>query len=319
MSIPILNRIIPTANLRTLMWITLLLVSTRSAEVLAEPPSKKNIPAAPDDIIFEKDIRYRKGHDRWVLNVIRPKVDSKHPRPAIVLVHGGGWSAGDHYRFSRMGFKLAQKGYVVITPTYRMMQDKPFPACLHDVKNTIRWLRANAKTYHVDPEKIGAYGNSAGGTLALTAALTNNKDDLEGDGPYQEFSSALQAVVCSGAVGNMLHPNHSKRAASVYRTLAAGRNRKVSEAEIESIMKQASPTTYIHKDAPPIILVHGAKDKVVFIDSTDEFAKAMKNANAEITYLRYEDAGHAVMGQKGSKTMPAMYDFFEKHLKQNTD
>ena len=78
---------------------------------------------------------------------------------------------------------------VVMLPTYRMIKDAPFPACLHDVKNAIRWLRAQAKKYHVDPNRIGACGNSAGGTLALTAALTGERKDLEGDGTFKEMSS----------------------------------------------------------------------------------------------------------------------------------
>lgn len=123
-------------------------------------------------MIFDKDLRYREEHDRWSLNVIRPKDASSEPRPAIVLVHGGGWTGGDYYRFSKMGFMFAQRGYVVMLPTYRMIKDSPFPACLHDVKNSIRWLRTNAEKYNVDPNRIGAYGNSAGGTLALTVALT---------------------------------------------------------------------------------------------------------------------------------------------------
>ncbi|MCH9656543.1 MAG: alpha/beta hydrolase [Planctomycetes bacterium] len=287
----------------------------QSSSLFAFPPSKTKIPTPPADIIFERDIPYREGHERWVLNVIRPKADSTQPRAAIVLVHGGGWTGGDHYRFSKMGFQLAQAGYVVITPTYRMLQDKPFPACLHDVKNSIRWLRAHAKKYNVDPDKIGAYGNSAGGTLVLTAALTK-KQDFEGKGSHQNVSSELQAVVCSGAVGNMLHPNHSKRAAFVYRKLAIGKNRKLPDNEIKKIMRQASPSSYVRKDVCPIILVHGAKDKVVFIDSTDEFFKAMQKVGADINYLRFEDGSHGVMGQKGAKTMPAMLQFFEKHLNQ---
>lgn len=282
----------------------------------ADPPSKTNIPDAPDDVIFERDIPYRKGHDRWVLNVIRPREDSTKPRAVVVLVHGGGWSMGDHYRFSRMGFTFAQKGYVVVTPTYRMIREAPFPACLHDVKNAIRWVRAHAEKYNIDPNRIGAYGNSAGGTLALTAAITNKEDDLEGDGSFLKFSSALQAVVCSGAVGDMSHSNHSKLAATVYRNLAGAKKRGTPESQIKAVMRRASPSSYVRKHVPPIMLVHGAKDTIVFIDSTDVFAKQMKEAGADITYLRFKDAGHGVMGQKGVKTMPAMYLFFEKHLRQ---
>jgi acetyl esterase/lipase len=297
-----------------LTLIVLLLGCLLTEHTFAQPPSKTNIPTAPDDVIFHRDINYREGHDRWMLNVIEPRKNSEQPRPAIVLIHGGGWSGGDHYRFSKIGFLLAKKGYVVITPTYRMIQDAAFPACLHDVKNSIRWLRANAKKYNVNPKRIGAYGNSAGGTLALTAAITTKEDGLEGDGPYLDYSSALQAVICSGAVGNMRHPNHSKRAATVYRKLAKGGNRNLSDAATDKIMQQASPSTYIRKDVPPIILVHGAMDTVVFIESTDEFVKAMKTAGADITYLRFANGTHGVMGQKRSKTYPAMFKLFEQNL-----
>ena len=279
----------------------------------AEP--ERNVPAPPEGFVLECDIKYRDGHDRWLLNVIRPNVAAKHLVPAILLIHGGGWSNGDHYRFTTMGYRLAAEGYVVVLPTYRMLQDAPFPACLHDVKTAIRWVRANAEKYNIDPEHIGAYGNSAGGTLALTAAVTNGNEELDGDGPYRNFASDLQAVVCSGAVGNMLHEKHSRRAAWVYRNLAGAQDQNRGAEMIEATMRAASPSAYVHKDAPPILLIHGAQDEVVFIQSTDEFHTSMKDAGAEIEYLRYEDAGHGVMGQKGRETMPAMSKFFRQHLK----
>ncbi len=280
------------------------------------PEPERKVPAPPEGLVLERDIKYRDGHDRWVLNVIRPKVATKKPVPAILLIHGGGWSNGDQHRFTSLGYRLAAEGYVIVLPTYRMLQDDPFPACLHDVKTAIRWVRAHAKKYNIDADHIGAYGNSAGGTLALTAAVTNGNKDLEGDGPFKEFSSDVQAVVCSGAVGNMLHEKHSRRAAWVYRNLAGALDRTRPAKEIEATMRAASPSTYVRKDAAPILLIHGAKDEVVFIQSTDEFHKSMKVAGADIEYLRYEDAGHAVMGQKGRETMPAMSKFFERHLKR---
>lgn len=303
-----------------LVSLTLVIIGAlEMSSAFAQPPSRTNIPEAPDDVIFEKDIAYRKGHERWVLNVIHPREASSDRRPAIVLVHGGGWTGGDHYRFARLGFTLAQEGYVVMLPTYRMIKDGPFPACLHDVKNSIRWLRANAKKYNVDPDRIGAYGNSAGGTLALTVAMTAGDKELEGDGTFLDSSSELQAVVCSGAVGDMLHSHHSRRATSVYRNLAGALVRGTSEAKAEAVMRQASPSSYIRKDVPPVLLVHGAKDTVVFIDSTDEFHTRMKSAGANIEYLRFEDGTHGVMGQKGRTTTPAMRKFFATHLGDNAE
>ena len=287
------------------------------AGICTAAPSKTNVPTAPDEVVFERDIPYRKGHERWVLNVISPKKKAWRKRSAILLVHGGGWAMGDHYRFVKLGFQLAQKGYVVITPTYRLYHDAPFPACLHDVKNAIRWVRANSQKYGIHPDRIGAYGNSAGGTLALTAAITNGRKDLEGDGSHQEFSSDLQCVVASGAVGDMLHQTHGKRAQFAYRNLARGKNRKMTEAAMRPIMRAASPSNYINGTAPPILLVHGAADEVVNIASTDEFVEKMKTAGAKVQYLRFADGHHGVMGQKGRVTTPAMDKFFKEHLQGN--
>ncbi len=274
---------------------------------------RNNFPTPPKNVIFERDIPYRKGHDRWVLNMIVPKKKSNRLRPAVVLIHGGGWATGDQYKFTKMGYMFAEEGYVVMLPTYRLYKDAPFPACLEDVKNSIRWLRANAEKYSIDPKRIGSYGNSTGATLALTVALTE-KENLEGDGSHRDQSSALQAVVGSGAVGDMLHAAHGNRAKSAYLNMARGLDRNLSESKAKKVMKAASPSSYISKKVPPLLLIHGSGDDVVVIDSTDEFVEAMKKAGADLTYLRYEAAGHGVMGQKGKETTPAMLKFFKKHL-----
>jgi len=302
--------------LRLLIFVLLLtvVILLNQSTVWAQSSIERNVPATPDDVIFETEIAYREGHPRWVLNVIQPNQKSTDPRPAVLLVHGGGWAMGDQYKFTRMGFMIARQGYVVILPTYRLYRDAPFPACLEDLKNAIRWVRANAKKYNIDPNRIGAYGNSAGGTQVLTAALTNGMKSLEGDGPYQEFSSDLQAVVCSGAVGDMLHPTHGKRAVFAYRNMATGGDRSVSDTEVKKVLRQASPSTYIRKDAPPLLVIHGAKDDVVVVDSTDEFVQAMKKVEADITYMRYEAGTHIVMGQYQKETTPAMLKFFKKNL-----
>jgi acetyl esterase/lipase len=276
--------------------------------------SSSNIPEAPDDVIFEQDIPYRDGDKRWLLNVVSPKKESSSPRPAIVVVHGGGWAGNDHYRFSSLAFFLAQNGYVVITPTHRMIIDGPFPACLEDIKNAVRWLRAHADTYNVDPDHIGAYGNSSGGQLALMTALTSNEKSFEGDGTHRNESSAIQAVVCTGTVGDMLHDDHSELAKRVYLNLCGAREGKASEREIQSVMKEASPVTYVDADAPPVMMIHGARDTTVHIASTDLFIDQMKHAGADITYLRYDDGGHGVLIQKQQEVLPAMLKFYKKHL-----
>ncbi|MEO1834918.1 MAG: alpha/beta hydrolase fold domain-containing protein [Akkermansiaceae bacterium] len=120
---------------------------------------------APKDVTIVPDLSYRKGESKaWKLDLVMPKAKSEKARPAIVFVHGGGWRNGDKRTgtFLRGAIEYAQKGYVCITVNYRLVDEAPFPACVNDVKNAVRWLRANAKKYNLDPKRIGAYGNSAG-------------------------------------------------------------------------------------------------------------------------------------------------------------
>ncbi|MAY06370.1 MAG: carboxylesterase, partial [Verrucomicrobiales bacterium] len=124
--------------------------------------------SAPKDVMIEPDITYRKGKsEAWKLDLVMPKAKSKEPRAAIVFVHGGGWRSGDKRAgyFMRGAIEYAQKGYVCITVNYRLIAEAPMPASIEDVKCAVRWLRANAKKYNVNPKRIGAYGNSAGAHL----------------------------------------------------------------------------------------------------------------------------------------------------------
>ena len=124
------------------------------------------------------------------------------PRPAIVVIHGGGWIEGDKSSFASREHGVpgnivdfAALGFVAVTINYRLAGEAPFPAALDDCKCAVRWLRAHAKDYHLDPEHIGAFGNSAGGHLALLLGMAGKDARLEGDGTYQDQSSLVQAVV----------------------------------------------------------------------------------------------------------------------------
>ncbi|NOX57077.1 MAG: alpha/beta hydrolase, partial [Planctomycetes bacterium] len=156
----------------------------------------------PKGLEFIPNIAYREGNSRaWRLDLVMPKDQEGPPRPALVFVHGGGWRSGDKRRgyFLHGAIEYAQKGYVCITVNYRLSDEAPFPACVEDVKCAVRWLRAHAKKYHVDPNRIGGYGNSAGAHLVAMLGLVPPEAGLEGDGPYQDQSSRLQAV-CASAI-----------------------------------------------------------------------------------------------------------------------
>lgn len=258
---------------------------------------------ATPDITILPDLTYREGHDRaWKLDLVMPKERGDQPRPGLVFVHGGGWRNGDKRTgsFLNGAIEYAKKGYVCITINYRLLDEAPFPACIEDVKNAVRWFRANAEKYHLDPKRIGGYGNSAGAHLVSMLGLVKPDAGLEGDGPYQDQSSLLQAVCASATPTDF----------SLFSGARGG-----SSAVPPELMKKASPITYVAKDAPPFLLVHGTADTTVNVKHSDSFAEALKAAGAkDVEYIRIEGSGHGVFNQHSAKTGPAMEAFFKRTL-----
>ncbi len=123
----------------------------------------------------------------------RPKGEG--PFPAILCIHGGGFRAGNRQGYDKQCLRLAQHGYVALTVSYRLAPKYPFPAAIHDVKAAVRWTRANAAKYHIDPARLGVTGGSAGGHLAQFLGVTGDVKQFEGDGGNPEQSSRVVCVV----------------------------------------------------------------------------------------------------------------------------
>src|SRR5262249_43170824 len=131
-------------------------------------------PTAPEDIVIFHNIAYREGPSRhWRLDLAMKKDLRGRPRPGIVVIHGGRWIEGDKSSFASRKYGVpgniedfAALGFVAATINYRLADEAPFPAALEDCKNAVRWMRAHARDYNLDPDRIGALGNSAGGHLA---------------------------------------------------------------------------------------------------------------------------------------------------------
>ncbi|NNC88579.1 MAG: alpha/beta hydrolase [Akkermansiaceae bacterium] len=267
---------------------------------------------APDDVKVVPDLSYREGGSkRWKLDLIMPRENGDAPRPGIVFVHGGGWRSGDKRvrTFLDGAIDYARKGYVCITVNYRLTGEAPFPACVEDVKNAVRWFRAHAETYNLDPDRIGAYGNSAGAHLVAMLGLAGKEAGLEGDGPHQDQSSLVQAV-CASATPTDFNLFGGGRSMNRPGAFLAG-----PEDGLEERIRLASPISHVREDAPPFLLVHGTKDSTVKVEHSDKFAAALKAAGAkDVTYLRIEGAGHGVFNQHKAKTAPAMETFFERTL-----
>lgn len=249
---------------------------------------------APEGVTVIPDIAYREGHEAWKLDLAMPTQPSNAPRPAIIYIHGGGWTRGDK-RGQGIGTVLgyATKGFVSLSVNYRLDADKK--ACVEDVKCATRWLRAHAQKYNVDPELIGAAGNSAGAHLALMLAICPASAGLEGDGPYRQYSSGVQAAHCSSTPAK---PNHRTR---------KGDNRDYSNIQA---------MTYVSADTPPLYFIHGTEDtQKAPVNYLEEFVDALRDVGAkDLTYKRYEDTGHGAYVQHIDEARPAREAFFIRTL-----
>ena len=149
----------------------------------------------PDGVQLIKDIEFgNPGEHPLKLDLYRPtKLDK--PVPGLIFIHGGAWKGGSRDMYRPYAVQYAQKGYVAASISYRLSPVAPFPAAVEDAKCAVRWMRANADNYGVDPNHICVLGGSAGGHLAMMVGYSWPDKQLEGSGGHEGASSKVQAVV----------------------------------------------------------------------------------------------------------------------------
>ncbi|MFM8274717.1 MAG: alpha/beta hydrolase fold domain-containing protein, partial [Gemmata sp.] len=244
------------------------------------------------------------------LNMARPK--GAGPFPAVVCIHGGGFRAGNRTSYDAQIVRLAERGYVAVTVSYRLAPKYPFPAAVHDTKAAVRWLRANAKKYGVDPNNIGTTGASAGGTLAQMLGVTAGVKEFEGDGGNAEQSSAVKCVVnVYGANDFTKSYGKSVDAHVVLPLYLGGDLDKARPAHVRS-----SPLYWVTPTAAPTLCVHGTEDRYVHIEQAEMLVERLKGTGIEVELLKLEGAGHGFKGADAEKSEKALIAFFDKHLKK---
>lgn len=217
--------------------------------------------------------------------------------------------------------EAARRGYVAATISYRLMkfdQEKKetttatpiFPAQIHDAKAAIRWLRGNADKYHVDSNRIGVTGGSAGGHLSLLVGLTDSKSNLEGEGGNPDQSSRVQAVVNVFGPTDMKFCYERSSVAWIFRLVMGGTPEEAGEQ-----YKAAGPINYVSKDDPPVLTLHGDQDALVPVEQARMLDEKMKAAGASHTLMVFTGQGHGFRGEHQHKATDAMWKFFDQHLK----
>ncbi|MGA9790351.1 MAG: alpha/beta hydrolase [Terriglobales bacterium] len=248
------------------------------------------------------------------MDVFIPNHRNRVPTPAVLWIHGGGWDHGDKNGHPGAAF-LANEGFVTATLSYRLSGDSPFPAAIEDCKCAIRFLRANAPQYGVDPDKIGVAGSSAGGHLAELVATADQNAGLEGEGGWQNVSSKVQAAASYFGVSDLTMQFPQDTVQVIVKFFRG------TEKDMPALYRKASPIVYVSKDDPPLLLVHGEKDDGVPFNQSVLMAKTYRRAGLAVEFIAVKNAGHDFQHMGDAPISPSVeiihqrtVDFFKRYL-----
>ena len=267
-----------------------------------------------------RDIEYaRVGNKSLKLDLYLP--EGQGPFPLIIWVHGGGWTSGDKsLSADSPQIRQAARGYAVASINYRLSQTAKFPAQIEDCKAAIRWLRAHATQYNLDPSRIAAWGSSAGGHLVALMGTSAGATDLEGDGGNLDYSSRVQAVVdwfgpidlLKMSADSLSFPCNLIDHNSVFspESLLIG-------CAIQSCpdkTERANPINYVSADDPAFLIMHGTDDCLVGPTQSQRLFNALTAAGVEASLKFIEGAGHGESEFDNLENRKLVDDFFDRHL-----
>jgi len=233
----------------------------------------------PDSVSVEANIPYDQ-YKETVLDILQPKAPSKEKRPGVILIHGGGWTGGTkEARVEYAALKYVQHGFVVANVEYRLAKAATAPAAVTDVLKAAQWFHKNAGKYHVDTKRIIVTGDSAGGHLALMVAMTPRSAKL---GPPAKVAAVVNFYGITD-VADQLEGPHMQKYAVTWVPEQEGRR---------ELAKRVSPMTYVRKDLPPILTLHGDVDKTVPYEHGANLTRELKAVGGDARLITVSGAGH---------------------------
>lgn len=275
------------------------------------------------------DVPYADHSNAQKLDIYIPTA-GKEPYPVIVVLHGGGWLYGDKKEYLQFPFLEAlDRDYAVVCVNYRLSDEGKFPHQIYDCKAAIRYIRANAKKYHLDGDHIGVWGASAGGYLAALLGTSANFKGLEDssirNSNNRTYPNVQAAVIWHAPIESFLTmdeqlaksglgiPNHSTPDSPESKLLG----RRITD--IPAMVKFASPMTYIDLDTPAFLIQHGLQDEVIPVEQSIHFAAELERiaGSSKVALEIFEDARHADPVFETSQNIQRVLDFFDIHLKDN--
>lgn len=264
-----------------------------------------------------KDLVYSHSDREMTLDLFLPEGSAK-PHPCVIVIQGGGFRAQDGQRFRWVAEYLAERGFAAALITYRGTPDHQYLDTISDTKAAVRYIRKASTQYGMDPDKIGATGSSAGGTLAALLAVTGDDPEYEGDGENPEFSSRIQAAVAFSGVFDFVARFTDKKQIALQPNV----DTKIQtngewigqpfSPDGENWLK-ASAINHVDSGDPAILFVHCKDDATVPWLQSHLMWEKMKNAGIESSTLYYETGGHGYK-DVGEKRLAAMVKFFKERL-----
>ena len=235
-----------------------------------------------NDVVIEEGLVIGKGGDRELqVDVFRPASQSG-PVPGVLFMPGGGWRNCDRAALAeRYGYPLAKHGYVCVNGEYRVMDEAPWPAQIHDVKMAIRWVRANSSSLGIEPSQIVIAGKSSGGHLALLAAGTPDHPEFEGNGSNQGVSTEVAGVIGSSPVSDLVEFAEERDLDTLLGPNPSG-----------EFLKSISPITYATESYPPTLIFHGTSDTRVHHHQTMRFFEKLEEAGVPVDLHLYAGQDH---------------------------
>ncbi len=271
-----------------------------------------------DGIEAERNIPYvENGHRNQILDVYLPEQPSDKPLPLMIWIHGGAWMGGS--QANPPVLYLVNKGFAVASIQHRMSGDAKWPAQSFDCKAAIRFLRANAAKYNLDPDNFGIGGDSSGGHLAAFVGTSGDVKEMEGDLGNPGISSRVKAVVDwfgptdllimgqQAGPGSMIQHDSPSSPESM---LLGG-----PVQEKRELAKTANPITYIDKNEPPFLIMHGDNDQLVPLGQSIVLAKALIDVGVEVTMKTVPGAAHEGPEFRNAESQRLIAEFLSRHLK----
>jgi acetyl esterase/lipase len=293
-----------------------LLAGAALAPALALAPSLRGRALAQQAVAVEKttDVPYgqvgQPGSDELILDLYQPPARER-PRPALVIVHGGSWTIRSKEDWSDNAQTLAEAGYVVFNLNYRLMKQdgrNPWPDQFDDVQRAVRWVRAHAETYGVDPGRVGAIGHSSGGQMVGLLGTRETRDNS--DPALAEFSSRVDCVVDLAGDMDLMIPYPDKADNDLAEQFFGG-----TRDEVPAVYRDASPINWIDARTAPFLILQGTLADPAVTHSR-LMTDALHDAGTEVVYAEFPGVGHIgliewdVMG-------PLTLAFLSQHLAPN--